>query len=60
MSSRLNAFDKDNIGLRCLIFLNLFEGVAPTEFYLLNQYFLKMEIYFLNQLILFLFYHIQI
>ena len=32
ISVSLNAFESDNIGERCLIFLNLFKGGDPTIF----------------------------
>ena len=31
-SSSLNAFPKDNMGILCLTFLNIFDGLKPTEF----------------------------
>ena len=36
----LNAFDKDNIGDKCLNFLNLFVGFAPTK---LSKFFFNLK-----------------
>ena len=47
ISSLLNVFDKESIGFKCFIFLNLLEGGKPTEF-LFKLNFLKIYFFFLN------------
>ena len=45
ISFKLKAFDKDNIGFRCFIFLNLLDGAAPIS--------LEIEPYFFKNLFFF-------
>ena len=47
----LKAFDRDSIGLKCLIFLNLLAGAEPTKFSQLNQ--LNIYCFFQDQNLLF-------